>query len=114
MEEHSEYQYPVVLDESKQAASFLNIEDMLFEVRKSNSHFLLNVFCQVFRSEDENHIDSIALSQFVIALENTGLRRWDSIEYWDFTKDINAIHSAEREFYSLHFWYFSFWINEQC
>ena len=32
MEEHSEYQYPVVLDESKQAASFLNIEDMLFEV----------------------------------------------------------------------------------
>ena len=33
-EEHSEYQYPVVLDESKQAASFLNIEDMLFEVKK--------------------------------------------------------------------------------
>merc|ERR1712013_528979 len=60
MEEHSEYQYPVVLDESKQAASFLNIEDMLFEV---------------FRSEDENHIDSIALGQFVVALENTGLRR---------------------------------------
>jgi len=62
MEEHSEYQYPVVLDESKQAASFLNIEDMLFEV---------------FRSEDENHIDSIALGQFVVALENTGLRRSD-------------------------------------
>ena len=34
MEEHSEYQYPVVLDhqDSRQAASFLNIEDMLFEV----------------------------------------------------------------------------------
>jgi len=62
MEEHSEYQYPVVLDESKQAASFINIEDMLFEV---------------FRSEDENYIESIALGQFVVALENTGLRRSD-------------------------------------
>jgi len=62
MEEHSEYQYPVVLDESKQAASFLNIEDMLFEV---------------FKSEDAHEIDSIALGQFVVALENTGLRRSD-------------------------------------
>ena len=32
---------------------------------------------QVFRSEGENHIDSIALGQFVVALENTGLRRSD-------------------------------------
>ena len=34
MEDHSEYQYAVVLgrQESTQQASFLNIEDMLFEV----------------------------------------------------------------------------------
>ena len=32
-EQHSSYHYPVVLDTSRQAASFLNIEDMLFEVR---------------------------------------------------------------------------------
>ena len=79
MEEHSEYQYPVVLDQSKQAASFLNIEDMLFEVSSPapcmDDHLHPHVV-QVFRSEDENHIDSIALGQFVVALENTGLRRY--------------------------------------
>ena len=64
MEDHSEYQYAVVLgrQESNHESSFLNIEDMLFEV---------------FRSEESNTIDSIALGQFVVALENTGLRRWD-------------------------------------
>ena len=62
MEDHSEYQYAVVLgtQESRDQQSFLNIEDMLFEV---------------FRSEDSNTIDSIALGHFVVALENTGLRR---------------------------------------
>ena len=62
MEDHSEYQYAVVLgrQESNHESSFLNIEDMLFEV---------------FRSEESNTIDSIALGQFVVALENTGLRR---------------------------------------
>lgn len=32
---------------------------------------------EVFRSEDSNTIDSIALGQFVVALENSGLRRSD-------------------------------------
>ena len=60
--EASEYQYPVVLSQTKQVASFINIEDMLFEV---------------FQSEESNKIDKIALAQFVAALENTGLRRWN-------------------------------------
>ena len=40
------------------------------EIDKSN---LLSF--EVFRSEESNTIDSIALGQFVVALENTGLRR---------------------------------------
>ena len=49
-----------MLNQTK-VASFINIEDMLFEV---------------FQSEESNKIDKIALAQFVAALENTGLRRW--------------------------------------
>ena len=37
-EQHSSYHYPVVLDTSRQAASFLNIEDMLFEVRTTDGN----------------------------------------------------------------------------
>ena len=42
MEDHSEYQYAVVLgrQESTQQASFLNIEDMLFEVGSDTRFFL--------------------------------------------------------------------------
>ena len=32
MYEGSEYQYPVVLNQTNKVASFINIEDMLFEV----------------------------------------------------------------------------------
>ena len=32
--EGSEYQYPVVLNQTNKVASFINIEDMLFEVIK--------------------------------------------------------------------------------
>ena len=59
--EASEYQYPVVLSQTKQVASFINIEDMLFEVFQAE--------------EDDTEIDKIALAKFVTALENTGLRR---------------------------------------
>ena len=59
--EASEYQYPVVLSQTKQVASFINIEDMMFEVFKAEN--------------DDTEIDEIALTQFVSALENTGLRR---------------------------------------
>ena len=59
--EASEYQYPVVLSQTKQVASFINIEDMLFEVFQTQ--------------DDDNKIDKVPLAQFVSALENTGLRR---------------------------------------
>ena len=79
MEEHSEYQYPVVLDESKQPANFMNIEDMLFEVSKPVETLLSDALIKVFRSEDSDEIDSIALGRFVTALENTGLRRFKTL-----------------------------------
>ena len=79
MEEHSEYQYPVVLDESKQPANFMNIEDMLFEVTKPVETLLSDALIKVFRSEDSDEIDSIALGRFVTALENTGLRRFKTL-----------------------------------
>ena len=52
MEDHSEYQYAVVLgrQESTQQASFLNIEDMLFEV---------------FRCEETDTFDRISIRQFL-------------------------------------------------
>ena len=77
MEDHSEYQYAVVLgrQESNQQSSFLNIEDMLFEVTCPITHNIEDMLFEVFRSEESNTIDSIALGQFVVALENTGLRR---------------------------------------
>ena len=31
----SEYKYPIVLNDNKHVASFINIEDMLFEVQHS-------------------------------------------------------------------------------
>ena len=76
--ERSEYQYPVVLHQH--VSSFINIEDMLFEVHLR--HFKFDTYTykwiynpQVFQSEETNTIDKIALGQFVVALENTGLRR---------------------------------------
>ena len=51
----------MVLSQTKQVASFINIEDMLFEVFQAEN--------------DDAEIDEIALTQFVSALENTGLRR---------------------------------------
>ncbi|CAB4064050.1 glsA [Lepeophtheirus salmonis] len=59
-----QYQYNVFLDDGygKQHANFNTIEDMLFEV---------------FRNEENGSIDSISISEFLKALENTGLRRTD-------------------------------------
>ena len=51
----------MVLSQTKQVASFINIEDMLFEVFQTQ--------------DDDNKIDKVPLAQFVSALENTGLRR---------------------------------------
>ena len=73
--ERSEYKYPVVLHQH--VSSFINIEDMLFEVK---TRWLVEIKFdiynpQVFQSEETNTIDKIALGQFVVALENTGLRR---------------------------------------
>ena len=67
--EASEYQYPVVLSQTKQVASFINIEDMLFEVFQAEN--------------DDAEIDEIALTQFVSALENTGLRRYGNDQWED-------------------------------
>ena len=76
--ERSEYKYPVVLHQH--VSSFINIEDMLFEVGMDLLWLLSLTFIiiydpQVFQSEETNTIDKIALGQFVVALENTGLRR---------------------------------------
>ena len=60
MYDGSEYKYPIVLNQTK-VASFINIEDMLFEVFQTQ--------------DDDNKIDKVPLAQFVSALENTGLRR---------------------------------------
>ena len=75
--ERSEYKYPVVLHQH--VSSFINIEDMLFEVGQTDRVDIKFDFIiynpQVFQSEETNTIDKIALGQFVVALENTGLRR---------------------------------------
>ena len=76
--ERSEYKYPVVLHQH--VSSFINIEDMLFEVGietlfTSSPSITMIYNPQVFQSEETNTIDKIALGQFVVALENTGLRR---------------------------------------
>ena len=50
--EGSEYQYPVVLNQTNKVASFINIEDMLFEVIVEifvSFTYLLGIYYLVFR-----------------------------------------------------------------
>ena len=93
----SEYKYPVVLHQH--VSSFINIEDMLFEViskcifsvRFDHSNL------KVFQSEETNKIDKIALGQFVVALENTGLRRSDP-RLAEMLKKLKNFSSSDKKF----------------
>ena len=56
--------------------------------------YIISFVPQVFRGENSNSLDSIALGQFVLALENTGLRRYES----SVTKPLKQ-HIFKKKFY---------------